>query len=251
MTEPAAKIRLHVDAPLSEGAEIALPRDQAHYLISVMRRGPGDAVLLFNGRDGEWRAEISAASRRDATLAARARTRPQSGAPDLDLLFAPVKKTRTDFIVEKATELGVRRLRPVFTERANASRVNTERLRALAREAAEQCGRLSIPEIDEAAPLRATLASWDAARRLMICDETGAAPPAAAALASLAAAEAARDAPWAILIGPEGGFAPEELKRLRAAPFAEPVSLGPRILRADTAAAAAVTIWQTVLGDWA
>ncbi|MGF1660117.1 MAG: 16S rRNA (uracil(1498)-N(3))-methyltransferase [Rubrimonas sp.] len=244
MARDAPKIRLFVAAPLGPGASVALSREQAHYLVSVMRTGPGGAALLFNGRDGEWRATLAEAGRKGAAMLCEERTRPQSDPPDLWLLFAPVKKARTVFIAEKAAEMGVRRLRPVFTRFTNSERVNVERLRAHAVEAAEQCGILSVPEVDPPATLDAVLADWPSERRLMLCDELRDAPPATQAL------RAAGAGPWAILIGPEGGFAPEERARLRALAFAVPVSLGPRVLRADTAAVAALALWQAALGDW-
>lgn len=242
MTCERPKIRLFVTGALAAGESVAPSRDQAHYLANVMRLSVGDELLLFNGRDGEWRASVSAISRKSAELRAEEMTRPQSEPPDLWLLFAPVKKARTDFIAEKAAEMGVRRIVPVFTRFTNSERVNEERLTAHCVEAAEQCGLLSAPEVAPAQKLGALLESWDEARRIMFCDETmaGAGP----------ALSGAAPGPWAILIGPEGGFAPEEAERLRAAPFASAVALGPRILRADTAAVAAMTIWQTTLGDW-
>ncbi len=242
--ETAPKVRLFVDAPLATGAEIAPAREQAHYLFTVMRLGEGAEVALFNGADGEWRARVARADRRGGTLVCLERMREQDHAPDVHLLFAPIKKARTDFIAEKAAEMGVRRLRPVFTRFTNSERVNVERLRAHAVEAAEQCGILSVPEVDPPATLDAVLADWPSERRLMLCDELRDAPPATQAL------RAAGAGPWAILIGPEGGFAPEERARLRALAFAVPVSLGPRVLRADTAAVAALALWQAALGDW-
>jgi 16S rRNA (uracil1498-N3)-methyltransferase len=244
MPHAAPKVRLHVDAPLSAGGEVAPAREQAHYLFTVMRLAPGDAVALFNGRDGEWRAEVAEAGRRGGALRCVERLRPQGAAPDVELLFAPLKKARTDFVAEKATEMGVRRLRPVLTRFTNAERVNLARLRAHAVEAAEQCGILSVPEVAEPVALSAALDGWEAGRRLMFCDESGAGAPAAEAL------RAAGPGPWAVLVGPEGGFAAEEAERLRAHPGALAVSLGPRILRADTAAVAALALWQAALGDW-
>jgi 16S rRNA (uracil1498-N3)-methyltransferase len=244
MTDSGAKIRLFVDAPLGADAEVALSADQAHYLFSVMRLGAGAQVAVFNGRDGEWIAEARPSGRRGGALIARAPGRPQRVPPDLWLLFAPIKKARTDFIVEKAAELGCARVQPVFTRFTAAERLRVDRLRAHAVEAAEQCGETYVPEVAEPARLDALLDGWDANRRLMFCDETRDARPAAAALA-----EAARG-PWAILIGPEGGFAPEEAARLRALPHVLRVTLGPRILRADTAAVAAIALWQASLGDW-
>ncbi|SET66817.1 16S rRNA (uracil(1498)-N(3))-methyltransferase [Oceanicella actignis] len=244
MTDRAAKIRLFVEAPLQAGAEVPLSQPQAHYLFSVMRREAGDAALVFNGRDGEWLAEIVRAGRRAGALVCRERTRAQERPADLELLFAPVKKARTDFIVEKAAELGAARAVPVFTRFTNAERVRPERLQAIAIEAAEQCGRTSVMQVAAPRRLDELLDGWDPARRIMFCDERMTAPSAAAALAE------AGPGPWAALIGPEGGFAEDEARRLRQMPCVVPVTLGPRILRADTAAAAALTLWQSVLGDW-
>ena len=209
-----------------------------------MRLAPGDETALFNGRDGEWVGRISRLAKREAVLEVGERLRAQSAPPDLHLLFAPIKKARTDFIAEKAAEMGAAAIRPVFTRFTNSERVNEDRLRAHGVEAAEQCGLLTVPEVLPAMRLDRLLDGWDAARRIMFCDETADHGAAGAALT------AAGPGPWAVLIGPEGGFAPEEVERLRAAPFATPVSLGPRILRADTAAVAAMTLWQSVLGDW-
>lgn len=244
MTRGAAKIRLYVASPLAAGASVALDRDQARYLFSVMRLGQGDDVLLFNGADGEWRARVAAAGKKDGVLEAVERTRPQTAPPDLWLLFAPIKKARTDFIAEKAAEMGVRRVMPVFTRHTNSDRVNAERLAAHCVEAAEQCGLVAVPEVDQPQTLAAALADWPADRRLMFSDETAAHGEAAEAL------RAAGGDKWAVLIGPEGGFSADEVSQLRNLPFATPVSLGPRILRADTAAVAALTIWQATLGDW-
>lgn len=243
MAEAGAKVRLFVDAALAPGAEVALERDQSHYLFAVMRLGSGATLKVFNGRDGEWLAVVAAAGRQ-GRLAIVEQTGPQRVPPDLWLLFAPLKKARTDFVVEKATELGIARIRPVFTRHTNAERLRVDRLRRLAIEAAEQCGETYLPEIDEPDRLDRVLDQWDSGRKLMFCDESFSAPPAAEALAG------AHRAPWAVLTGPEGGFAPEEAERLRRLPFVLPVTLGPRILRADTAAAAALTLWQSALGDW-
>ncbi|MCW5758495.1 MAG: 16S rRNA (uracil(1498)-N(3))-methyltransferase [Phenylobacterium sp.] len=242
-------VRLFVDADLAAGVEIALDPAQAHYLRNVMRRAPGDAVRVFNGRDGEWRAVIRALGKGKGSIAAEDCLRPQAAESDLWLLAAPIKRTAIDFVAAKATELGASAILPIFTRRTAVSRVNIERLRANAIEAAEQCERLSVPAIREAAPLEKALAGWPPARRLLFCDESRAGQPIAAALL----AEKARDAaagtrPWAILIGPEGGFAPEELARLRALPAVLPVSLGARLLRADTAALMALAVWQAVIG---
>lgn len=248
--------RLYLDAEFSAGAHLPLEKDQAHYLLTVMRRKAGDRVRLFNGRDGEWQAEIAEAGRRNAVLAIGEQTRSQVEVPDLALYFAPVKKARTDFIVEKATELGARSITPVMTARTIADRVKRERMEAIAREAAEQTERLDLPQIAEPVALTALINSWDSARTLIYCDEggdeaekpwggeAGRAMPMAEALAT------ASEGPAAILIGPEGGFSPEERALLRSQAFVLPVTLGPRILRADTAVVAAMTVWQALKGDW-
>jgi 16S rRNA (uracil1498-N3)-methyltransferase len=237
-------IRLFVPFDLSAGAVVALDADQSRYLASVMRRGVGDEVLLFNGRDGEWRAAIAAVHKRAVQLELRGLERPQASGPDLDLVIALVKRARLEVIVEKAAELGARRVRPVVTQRTNADGVRLPRLRAIAIEAAEQTGRLDAPELTDPVKLGALLSGWDGGRRLLFCDEAGDAPPALQALAGQPGG------PWAILIGPEGGFSPEERARLRAQPYAVAASLGPRILRADTAAISALSLWQAALGDW-
>ncbi len=244
MAETAPKVRLFVTENLGAGLQVAPERAQAHYLFTVMRLTGGAEVALFNGRDGEWRAKVTRADRKGGALTCLERLRAQDHAPDLRLLFAPIKKARTDFIAEKAAELGVRRLSPVFTRFTNSERVNIERLRAHAVEAAEQCGLLSVPEIDPPTPLAAVLDAWTPERRLLFCDEARDAAPAPEVL------RATGPGPWAVLIGPEGGFAPEERARLRALPQARPAALGPRVLRADTAAVAALALWQATLGDW-
>ena len=316
-------IRLYVDQSLSPGARVRLEAEQGRYLRTVMRRGVGDGVLLFNGRDGEWRSTVAEVGKRGVTLAVVERTRAQVAGPDLELIVAAVKKARLETVVEKAAELGVARVRLCVTRRTNLEHLRMERLRAIAVEASEQTGRLDVPEIVEPERLERMLDDWDDGRRLMFCDEAGDDPeaawggehgraaPALTALAgratstpavtdkrrgseALGGASSAIDAglparatrtaatlsdpvlatlpkgrapgadsaaaalsrlptpppPWAVLIGPEGGFAPEERARLRALPFATAVALGPRILRADTAAIAALTLWQAALGDW-
>ncbi|MFS4437144.1 16S rRNA (uracil(1498)-N(3))-methyltransferase [Paracoccaceae bacterium GXU_MW_L88] len=240
-----AKIRLHVEATLAEGVEVSLGRDQAHYLFGVMRQSEGARVALFNGRDGEWQAEVVQAGKRGGTLRCLTQSAPQRMPPDLWLLFAPIKKARTDFIVEKAAEMGAARICPVQTDHTNAERIRQDRLQAHAVEAAEQCGGTYVPPVDDLKPLSKLLAAWDPARKLMFCDET-----LAEVNGGAAAALPDTPGPWAILIGPEGGFSPAELDRLRSLDFTHSVSLGPRILRADTAAVAALTLWQSRLGDW-
>lgn len=237
-------IRLHVPHDLAAGADVVPAPEQGRYLTAVMRRGIGDEVLLFNGRDGEWRATLVEVGKRACRLVAGSRTRAQADGPDLDLVVALVKRARLETIVEKAAELGARRVRLAITRRTNADHANVARLRAIATEAAEQTGRLDVPEIAPPEKLERMLDGWGETRRLVFCDEGGGAPP---------AFEALRDAavgPGAVLVGPEGGFAPEEAERLRALPFVTAVSLGPRILRADTAAISALTLWQAALGDW-
>lgn len=239
MTGP--KIRLHVDAPLGQGQAVALSEGQANYLFAVMRLASGDAVHLFNGRDGEWQAKVAEAGRRRGVLVCHVQTAPQGAPPDLWLLFVPVKKDRTAFLVEKAVELGVARLMPVSTRRMNSERLRTDKQQAHATEAAEQCEATWVPEVADLQPLERALAGWDPARRLYWADEGLAGPAAFAGRRGEAAA---------LLIGPEGGFTPEERARLRALPFVVPVSLGPRILRAETAALAALALWQASAGDW-
>lgn len=236
-------LRLFVPADLAAGATLALPKEQAHYLATVMRAKAGDAVLLFNGRDGEWRGTLDKVAKNSVEIALAGQTRQQAPEPDLWLLAAPIKKERIDLVAEKAAELGASALWPVFTRRTVMSRVNTERLAAHMVEAAEQCERLTVPELKEPMPLDKALAGWDAGRTLIFLDETGTGAPIAEALAGLAG-------PLAVLVGPEGGFAPEERSLLARLPFARPVSLGPRILRAETAAIAALAIIQALAGDW-
>jgi 16S rRNA (uracil1498-N3)-methyltransferase len=250
-------IRLFVTDPLAVGAEIAASPEQGRYLLAVMRLGVGDAVSLFNGRDGEWRATVTQASKRACRLRVEAQSRSQVAPPDLDLIVALVKRGRLETIVEKATELGARRVRLVRTRRTNADHTNVGRLQAIAIEAAEQTGRLEPPQVVEPVSLDRLLDGWEGPRRLMFCDEAGDAPDAQwggstgrAAPALEALNGQPHTVPWAVLIGPEGGFAPEERARLRTLPFVIPVTLGPRILRADSAAIAALTLWQAALGDW-
>jgi 16S rRNA (uracil1498-N3)-methyltransferase len=239
-----SRIRLYVEHPLGQGQTLTLERAQAHYLFSVMRLGPGDGVAVFNGRDGEWHATVAEAGKRGGRLTCAAQTAPQRDPPDLWLLFAPIKKARTDFIVEKAAEMGAARIVPVQTEFTNSERIRQDRLQAHAVEAAEQCGGTFVPEVTGLQKLDALLADWPEGRRLMFCDE-------ARAGGACTLPSDGRGQPWAVLIGPEGGFSEAERARLSALPFAHPVALGPRILRADTAVVAALTLWQTACGDWA
>jgi 16S rRNA (uracil1498-N3)-methyltransferase len=236
-----AKIRLYVDQPLAPGQAVRLSQGQAHYLTGVMRLGVGVAVLLFNGRDGEWRATLAEAGKRNAIAICDTRTRPLHLPPDLWLLFAPIKKARTDFIVEKAVELGAARILPVQTRHTNSERIRQDRLQAHAVEAAEQCGATYVPEVTDLQPLDRLLSKWPDDRHLYWCDETALCQPATLQPSS---------GPAAILIGPEGGFSADEAAKLRQMPNVTPLSLGPRILRADTAAVAALTLWQAACGDW-
>jgi 16S rRNA (uracil1498-N3)-methyltransferase len=236
-------IRLFVTGDLAEGAVLTASAGHAHYLLNVMRLGAGAELALFNGRDGEWTARLTNVAKRGCDLALEAQLRPQTAGPDLNLVVALVKRTRLETIVEKAAELGARRVRLAITERTNAERTNVERLQLTATEAAEQTGRLDAPLVEGPEKLARLMAAWPAERPLMFCDEAGDAPPVLEALAGRAGG------PWAVLIGPEGGFSATERALVRALPGAVPVSLGPRILRADTAAIAALTLWQATLGD--
>ena len=240
----SAKIRLYVEHPLGAGQTVPLDRDQAHYLFGVMRLTVGAPVALFNGKDGEFLAKVAEAGKRGGTLVCQEQTRPLQLPPDLWLMFAPIKKARTDFIVEKAAEMGAARILPVQTEFTNSERIRQDRLQAHAVEAAEQCGGTYVPEVADLQKLSRLLDQWPQERQLMFCDE------AEVGNALQLAAETQKGAPWAILIGPEGGFSDAERKRLHALPQSHVVSLGPRILRADTAAVAAMTLWQQTLGDW-
>ncbi|WP_426018319.1 16S rRNA (uracil(1498)-N(3))-methyltransferase [Brevundimonas sp. DWR2-3-1b1] len=275
-------IRLYVTAALSAAAPVAPTLDQSRYLTQVMRLKLGDGLLVFNGRDGEWRCTIAEVLKKGVILRAEEQARPQTYGPDLELIVAVVKKARVETIVEKAAELGVRRVRLVLTKRTNADRIRLDRLDAIAEEAAEQTGRMDVPAVDDPVKLDALLDGWEAGRRLMFCDETGGAPamsalippppgegdrakrggggqPQTPGVGQAPSTPSGSPSPnggglsgekWSILIGPEGGFSPEEGERLRSLPFTTAVSLGPRILRADTAAIAAMTLWQAAVGDW-
>lgn len=237
-----SRIRLFIDHPLAEGQPVPLDGPQAHYLSGVMRLKAGDDLRVFNGRDGEWAATLAEAGKRGGSLMVGGQTAPQQDPPDLWLIFAPIKKARTDFIVEKAAEMGAARIQPVQTDHTNSERIRQDRLQAHAVEAAEQCGGTFVPPVADLMPLSRLLDGWDPSRRILWADEARVGP--AKTLSGLP------QGPWAILIGPEGGFSPAERAQLSRLRFVHPVSLGPRILRADTAAVAALALWQATLGDW-
>ncbi len=237
--------RIYLDAPLAEGAELALDRDQANYLRNVLRLGQGDAVLAFNGRDGEWRAELSGSGKRAVALLAKERTRAQPPPGDLHFLFAPLKHARLDYLVQKAVEMGASRLQPVITRHTQVARVNTDRMRANVIEAAEQCGILSVPEVAEPVAFARVMDGTDSGRLLVFCDEDADVKDPVAALAAAPAG-----LPLSLLIGPEGGFSDDERAALLKRPNVLRIALGPRILRADTAGVAALALLQAVRGDW-
>ena len=236
--------RMFVPGDFSVGATIEPDRDRTNYLVNVLRLRPGDTILVFNGRDGEWRARLAEAGRRSCRLEMEEQVRTQTSAPDIHYLFAPLKHARLDYMVQKAVEMGAGRLRPVITQHTQVARVNLRRMRANAIEAAEQCGILTIPEIDAPKPLAQILDEWDAGRRLVFCDEGAATANPAGTLKDLPRS------PAALLIGPEGGFSDEERADLLRRPYVTALSLGPRILRADTAAVAALALIQAFIGDW-
>ena len=236
--------RLFVEAPLSQGARIACSNEQVNYLLNVLRLKADDTILVFNGQDGEWRARLNDVAKRRCTLVAEECVRRQETGPDLVYMFAPLKRARLDYMVQKAVELGVSELRPVFTRRTVADRVNLDRMRANAIEAAEQCGILTIPAIAEPQPLFRCLEGWEPDRLIIFCDELADENSAISVLSAL------QPGPLAVLVGPEGGFAPEERKRLLSNEAATAISLGPRIMRADTAAVAALALVNATLGDW-
>ena len=246
MARSSSRIRLYVDHPLGSSERVALSREQAHYLFGVMRLTIGDDVLLFNGKDGEWRAQAVEVSKRGGSLACLEQTAPLRRPPDVWLVFAPIRKERTSFIVEKATELGAARIIPIQTEYTQAAnRIRQEKLQAHALEATEQCGGTYVPPVDAVQKFTKLINGWDTSRRILFCDETMAGKQ-----PKLPDNTDGSTGPWAIFIGPEGGFSPQERGRLNAMPCAHSISLGPRILRADTAAVAALTLWQSALGDW-
>jgi 16S rRNA (uracil1498-N3)-methyltransferase len=237
-------IRLFVEQPLQEGALVEPHADQHHYLTKVMRQDVGAEVLLFNGRDGEWRAALVEAARKRCRLGLQERVRAQAATPDLELVVALVKRSRLETIVEKAAELGCRRVRLVITRRTNADHTKVTRLQAIATEASEQTGRLDVPEVMEPERLDRIIAGWDQSRLLVFADENA---PHASPLAALATRKSSK---LAVLVGPEGGFDREERASLLAQPFVLPLSLGPRVMRADTAAVAALALVNAALGDW-
>lgn len=237
------KIRLFVPAPFSAGQMQPLPTGQSHYLANVMRCRKGDVIGIFNGHDGEWRAEVTATEKKAITLICRSRCAEQKNSPDIWLAFAPIKN-KTELVVEKAVELGVSALLPVFTRHAVVRSVNREKLMAHAIEAAEQSGRHDVPRLEEHKDIPALLAAWPQDRALLFADESGGGAPLGEVLPSLPQGK------YGMLIGPEGGFAPEEQQILRAQPFVKPFGMGPRILRADTAAVAALACLQAWRGDW-
>ena len=236
------KIRLFVDHTLGEAQSVPLSKDQAHYIFSVMRKSIGETILIFDGNNGEWEASIEEISKKSGVLFCIKQTKPQIMPPDLWLFFSPLKKVRTDFIVEKATELGVAKIIPVQTEHTNADRVKLSRLSAHAIEAAEQCGGTYIPKIEELQKINEVLENFPPDRRLLFCDEK--------LQASEVNLENLKKGKWAILVGPEGGFSEIERNYLKGLKFTFSISLGPRILRADTAAVTAISLWQNYLGDW-
>ena len=236
--------RLFVTGGLQSGAALELAEEQAHYLVNVLRMKPGDTLRVFNGRDGEWQARIATAKKRAATLTLDFQTRPQTPGPDIDYLFAPLKHARLDYMVQKAAELGVKRLRPVLTRRTTPERVNLVRMRANAIEAAAQCGVMWVPEVLVPEPLTKVIATWDGARPLIFCDEGSESKNPLAALKQIA------PGPVAVLIGPEGGFDERERQLLRAQEFVVVLSLGDRIMRADTAAVAVLALVNATIGDW-
>ena len=236
------KIRLFVDHTLGEAQSVPLNKDQAHYIFSVMRKSIGETILIFDGNNGEWEASIEEISKKGGVLFCTKQTKPQIMPPDLWLFFSPLKKVRTDFIVEKATELGVAKIIPVQTEHTNADRIKLTRLSAHAIEAAEQCGGTYIPKIEELQKINEVLEKFPPDRRLLFCDEK--------LQASEVNFENLKEGKWAILVGPEGGFSEIERNYLKGLKFTFSISLGPRILRADTAAVTAISLWQNYLGDW-
>lgn len=239
---PRSAPRLFVSGPLTEGASVSIEGGQAHYLAKVMRAAPGDAVILCDNETGEWASEVLEAGKRDVILSPRERLRPREDVPDFTLCAALLKKPNFDLVLEKATELGVRRIQPVITRRCVADRLNLDRARAIVTEAAEQCARTALPELAEPVKLEALLRDWPGGRTLFFADELGGEPA--------AVRFAADRGPAALLVGPEGGFDEEERRAIRALPQARAITLGPRILRGETASIAATALWMACAGDW-
>lgn len=244
LTVDAQTPRLYVDGALGPGEDVSPGVKQTNYLVSVMRLHQGDAVRLFNGRDGEWLAEITVRNKRGYSARCTEQTRPQTSAPALSYLFAPLKRARLDYMVQKATEMGASRLMPVLTERTVARRVNLARMGANVIEAAEQCNLLSVPEVSAPCDLAAALEGWKADTRLVYCDEAASGDAPSDVLGRI------EGKIGGVLIGPEGGFSDDERAGLRSRDFVVPISLGPRLMRADTAAVAALALVQAVCGDW-
>ena len=240
--------RLFVEPALADGASVELSPEHAHFLRSVLRASPGAKLALFNGKDGEWLAELDTVGKKQASVTILEKRREQIKGPSIELAFAPVKKTPMDFLIQKSVELGVSALHPVLTERTQGDRINAGRLRSQTIEAAEQCERLDIPDLYEASKLETFLAGWPEAKPLFVCAEAGEAMPLAEALIPCKSADPA-SAGHGLMTGPEGGFSPQELVILRERPFVTLVGLGPRILRAETAALSALTLWQAIVGD--
>lgn len=242
--------RLYVEVPLKAGAALSLDRGRTNYLVNVLRRRTGDPVLVFNGRDGEWRARLDGSSRKGTSLAVVEQTRPQTAAGDLHYLFAPLKQARLDYLVQKAVELGASRLVPVLTRHGQVARVNLDRVHANAIEAAEQCGVLNLPEIAVPVALEKLIAGWVPERLIVFCDEEAPVHDPVAVLEQVRTPALLGPIPVSVLIGPEGGFSEEERAAVLKLPNLVRLSLGPRILRADTAAVAALALIQATLGDW-
>jgi 16S rRNA (uracil1498-N3)-methyltransferase len=240
----ANTIRIYVEGPLEAGLDIACTRAQANYHLNIMHLGDGAEILIFDGSNGEWRASLTRNKRNDCALHILEQVRPQKDGPDVHYLFAPLKGERLDFMVQKATELGVAALCPVLTRRTDVQRVKLERIRSHVIEAAEQCGVLRIPHVCEPVSLDTLLEGWDPARRIVYCDEEA---PVTSPLEALRTLE---PGPLAVLTGPEGGFDAEERTRLRGLSCVTPISLGPRVMRADTSSVAALSLVNAVLGDW-
>lgn len=243
-------IRLYIDQSISNDAQLTLSAEQAHYLTSVMRKTVGEPLHIFNGTDGEWLAEISEAKKKHCLITVKESLRNQENGPDLTLCFAPIKKQRLDFIMEKATELGVTCFQPIITSRTITSKIRSDRLKAQVIEASEQCERLDIPNVLEELNFRDFIQGLDRDKHLVILDERGTAEPVHKVLSQLGQEDADKSKSYAIVVGPEGGFSPEEFTQLEKRANISKVSVGPRVLRADTAALAAISCWQSVLGDW-